>query len=371
MKKIENKKKKKKTLKEKLLIALLIVLLVIISIGGVAVGVIYHYIGKMNIVEDNSGKDIEYNIDKETIELVEGGDDDILTDVEDSPEEDIKALEDEIRENLENNAIDFLSDKDVYNILLIGTDARGVSERGRSDSMILVSINRRTRKVVMTSFLRDIYIAIPNVGTTRLNHSYAYGGADLLMRTLEQNFKFQIDKYVQVNFYSFVDAIDSVGGVDIDVTDAEVSYINSGLREINRLKGDPDNKWQLSKGGRYTLNGAQALSYARIRYIGTDFGRTERQRKVLEQLIQKIGDLSLIEKKELLDIILPEVTTNIQEDEMFSLVLNADKYMRYERVQCRVPADGTWWNLTVRGMAVLGMDFDRNIQYIRSNIYYD
>lgn len=372
IKKSPKKGKKKKTLKQKLMIALLVILLIIISLGGVAVGVIYHYIGKMNIVEDKQGNyEIDYDIDPEVIDAVHKDDDDVTTDADDSPKEDIEALENQIRENLENNASDFMNDKDVYNVLLIGTDARSAGERGRSDSMILVSINKRTRRVVMTSFLRDIYLAIPNVESTRLNHAYAYGGADLLMDTLEQNFRIQIDKYVQVNFFSFVDAIDSVGGVEIDVTDAEVSYINNGLREINRLKGNPENKYQISRSGKQTLNGAQALSYARIRYIGTDFGRTERQRKVLEQLIQKTGKLSLIEKKEMLDLILPEVTTNIQEDEMFSLILNADKYMRYERRQCRVPNDGTWWNLTIRGMAVLGMDFEKNIDYIRSNIYYD
>lgn len=347
--------KKKKTLKQKLMIALLVILLIIISLGGVAVGVIYHYIGKMNIVEDKQGNyEIDYDIDPEVIDAVHKDDDDVTTDADDSPKEDIEALEKQIRDNLENNASDFMNDKDVYNILLIGTDARSAGERGRSDSMILVSINKRTRRVVMTSFLRDIYLAIPNVESTRLNHAYAYGGADLLMDTLEQNFRIQIDKYVQVSFSSFIDVVDSVGGVEMDVTDGEAYYIDG-----------------ISKGGKYTLNGSQALAYSRIRYIGTDFGRTERQRKVLEQIIRKTGKLNLIEKKELLDLILPQLTTNIQEDELFSLILNADKYMRYERRQCRVPNDGTWWNLTIRGMAVLGMDFEKNIDYIRSNIYYD
>ncbi len=351
--------KKKMSKKKKALIIILIILLIVGAVIGAGLAVIYHYINKIHIVPEASSYEI--------LESIEPDDD--VTSEPDSPKEDIDAVEDAIKDNMENNAIDIMKDKDVLNVLLIGTDARDNSSRGRSDSMILVSINKKTEKVVMTSFLRDIYLSIPGVESTRLNHSYAYGGPDLLIDTLEQNFKIEINKYVQVNFFSFTTVVDSVGGVEINVTDDEVQYINSYLNEINSLEGRPANEGKLSQGGTYTLDGAQALAYSRIRYIGTDFARTDRQRTVLEKIIEKMKDMSITEMNDLLDTLLPNVTTNLQKDEIFSLILNSASYLGYDREQCRVPADNTWQNLTIRGMSVLGIDFDANIDYIRENIY--
>lgn len=373
--------KKAKKKKNKVRIILIIILIILIIVGIVAtigVGIIYHYIGKVNIVEETSSYEILDSI----------APDDDLTSEPDSPQEEIDKIEQSIKENVEKKpnkkknskhvytvvdgnetyTYDF-SDENVYNVLLIGTDARTNSDRGRSDSMILISINDTTEQVVMTSFLRDIYLYIPEVESTRLNHAYAYGGPELLLDTLETNFKIPIDKYVQVDFYSFVTVVDAVGGVDIDVTDDEVQYINSYLNEINNLEGRDQNADKLSSGGSYTLNGEQALAYSRIRYIGTDFGRTERQRTVLEQILRNMSSMGVSELKDLLDELLPNVTTNIQSDELFSLVFDSPSYLGYERIQCRVPADGTWWNLTIRGMAVLGIDFNANIRYLGQNIY--
>ena len=235
--------------------------------------------------------------------------------------------------------------------------------------MILVSINKNTKKIIMTSFLRDMYVAIPGFDNTRLNHSYAYGGPPLLMQTLEQNFKVKIDKYVMVNFFSFVKVIDSIGGIDIDVTDEEVSYVNLYLELVNSLEGRPYGTGNLTTGGKTHMDGCQALAYSRIRYLGTDFGRSERQRKVLEKVFEKAEGLSLSKLDDLLDVILPLTTTNIQESEIFNLLVHAPSYLKYERVQCRVPQDGTYNGLRVRRMAVLGVDFNANINYLRDNIY--
>lgn len=370
------KKAKKKTNKVRVILIILLVILVLAGIAAaVGTGIIYHYINKVNIVDETNSYEILDSIEP----------DDDLTSEPDSPQEEIDKIEQAIKENVEKDDTDSkhvynvadgdgtytydFNDENVYNVLLIGTDARNNSDRGRSDSMILVSINKTTEQVVMTSFLRDIYLYIPGVESTRLNHAYAYGGPDLLLDTLETNFKIPVDKYVQVDFYSFVTVVDAVGGVDIDVTDDEVEYVNKYLAEINRLEGRNENTDKLSSGGSYTLNGEQALAYSRIRYIGTDFGRTERQRTVLEEIFRNMSNMGVSELKALLDELLPNVTTNIQKDELFSLVLNSPSYLGYERIQCRVPADGTWWNLTIRGMAVLGIDFDSNIRYLGQNIY--
>lgn len=370
------KKAKKKTNKVRVILIILLVILVLAGIAAaVGTGIIYHYINKVNIVDETNSYEILDSIEP----------DDDLTSEPDSPQEEIDKIEQAIKENVEKDDTDSkhvytvadgdgtytydFNDENVYNVLLIGTDARNNSDRGRSDSMILVSINKTTEQIVMTSFLRDIYLYIPGVEYTRLNHAYAYGGPDLLLDTLETNFKIPVDKYVQVDFYSFVTVVDAVGGVDIDVTDDEVEYVNKYLAEINRLEGRNENTDKLSSGGSYTLNGEQALAYSRIRYIGTDFGRTERQRTVLEEIFRNMSNMGVSELKALLDELLPNVTTNIQKDELFSLVLNSPSYLGYERIQCRVPADGTWWNLTIRGMAVLGIDFDSNIRYLGQNIY--
>ncbi|MBO5449062.1 MAG: LCP family protein [Ruminococcus sp.] len=385
----KNQKPRKKTNKLRIFLIILLIILVLTGIAvAVGVGVIYHYIDKVNIVDETSKYEILDSIEP----------DDDITSEPDSPQEEIDKIDEQIKQNIENtdkkdnknssktevktndNETNYqveytetynydFDDPNVYNVLLIGTDARDKNSRGRSDSMILVSINRSTEKVIMTSFLRDIYLYIPNVSNTRLNHAYAYGGPDLLIETLESNFKVPIHNYVQVNFYSFIKVVDTVGGVDISVTDEEVKYLNQYLTGINNLEGNNANSYKLSGGGDYTLNGAQALAYSRIRYVGTDFGRTERQRTVLEQIISKMNDLSITELGDLLDEILPNVTTNIQRDEIFDLILDAPTLLGYERVQCRVPADNTWWNLTISGMAVLGIDFNTNIRYLGENIY--
>ena len=348
--------KNKMSVKKKLLITLLVIFIILAILAVTAFLIIHNYISKLNIVKDGS-----YKIIKDI------GEDDDLTDEPDSSQEEIDKLNSDIQNNIDSQGI--MSNKNVINILLIGTDSRADDTRGRSDSMILVSINKNTKKIIMTSFLRDMYVAIPGFDNTRLNHSYAYGGPPLLMQTLEQNFKVKIDKYVMVNFFSFVKVIDSIGGIDIDVTDEEVSYVNLYLELVNSLEGRPYGTGNLTTGGKTHMDGCQALAYSRIRYLGTDFGRSERQRKVLETVFEKAEGLSLSKLDDLLDVILPLTTTNIQESEIFNLLFHAPSYLKYERVQCRVPQDGTYNGLRVRRMAVLGVDFNANINYLRDNIY--
>ena len=344
--------------KKKLLIALLIVVILVVIACITAVAIIFHYIGKVE-VEDP----------KEAFPIVDSVVDDDLTSEPDSPPEVIEKANKKIDENLAKNATEIISDDNVINVLLIGTDSRSNDDRGRSDSMILVSLNKNTKQVIMTSFLRDIYCSIPDIEYTRLNHAYAYGGPDLLIRTLESNFKVRIDRYVRVNFYSFCDVVDAVGGVDIDVTDEELPYVNQYLGEINSLEGDPADKYQLTHSGQQTLNGRQALSYSRIRYIGTDFARTQRQRTVLESIVTKMKKLSLSELSDLLDVLLPQLATNMTQGEMFSFVVDSPVYLKYDVVQNRIPADGTWSFMTVRQMSVIDVNFDENIDHLRKTIY--
>lgn len=259
----------------------------------------------------------------------------------------------------------------VINVLLIGNDSRLAGDDGRSDAMILVSISDKTRTITMTSFLRDMYVEIPGHDGNRLNAAYAYGGAELLMETIELNFDIPIHRYALVNFQAFANLVDAVGGIDLDLTNDEVYWINAYLMEYNQLEGkdlatdflDP------SLSGNLHLNGPQALAFTRNRYIGTDFGRTERQRKVLSAVIKKLPGTVVTNGGELADGLFPNLTTNLKQGECFNLSLNAWKFLGYKMVQQCVPLEGTYSNADIRGMAVLQVDFDANKQFLKSTLY--
>lgn len=356
-----SKGKNKKSRKFKIILAAVItVLSIILLLCGAFVALAFHYIGKIDVVPHQE----EYSV------LDSIPDDDDLTSEPDSPKEVIDDADDKIKENIEKNATEIVYDENVYNVLLIGTDTRNNSERGRSDTMILVSINKESKEIYMTSFMRDSYVAIPGKYNNRINASYAFGGPELLMDTIEQNFKIKIDKYVRVNFFSFMEVIDAVGGVEITVSDDEVRVLNNYVTELNGLLGKDPDDGKLASGGTYNLNGKQALGYCRIRYVGNaDFQRTQRQRDVMKKIFEKAKKLSLSEMDDFLNILLPKITTNIQEGEIFGLLLNAPMYLGYDLKEMRVPADGTYSFMTVNRMSVLGIDFDKNIEMLRKNIY--
>lgn len=343
-------KKKKKLLKIILIILIVLVSLAIIGILA-AYLVFHHYYSKMNIDEGD-------NINYVTTEYVE---DDINPNATDSDAELIADVEEELRRNLEDKSTPIMFSEHVYNILLIGNDSRDRNTLGRSDSMIILSINEESHEIILTSIMRDCYVAIPGYGNNRINAAYAWGGPDLLIQTIEENFKIKIDTYIGVNFFTFKDAVDILGGVDVTVDDTEAQLINKGV-EGSKLMG----------GGTYRLNGDQALYYSRIRYYGNaDYQRTERQRTILNQMFKQVRGCSLSELNNLLNALLPEVTTNIKEGELITLLLDFySNYKDYDILQCRVPCDGTIQDLVINGAMVLGVDFQANINYMRENIYH-
>lgn len=259
----------------------------------------------------------------------------------------------------------------VINILLIGNDSRENGEDGRSDAMILVSISDKTKTVTMTSLLRDMYVEIPGYEGNRLNAAYSYGGPELLMQTIEQNFDIPVHRYALVNFQAFAGLVDAVGGVDLELTSEEVQYVNGYLVEYNMLENRPEGTDYLdtSLSGMIHLNGPQALAYTRNRYIGTDFGRTERQRKVLEAVMKKMPATLATNSSELIDELFPNLTTNLTQGECFNLSLNASKLLTYEQVQQAIPAEGTYSNATIRSMSVLEVDFEANKKILKETIY--
>ena len=262
-----------------------------------------------------------------------------------------------------------LRKESVINILLIGNDSRSEGEDGRSDAMILLSISDKTKKIHMTSLLRDMYVKIPGYDDNRLNAAYSYGGAELLMATIEANFDIEINRYVQVNFQAFAGVVDAVGGVDLELSNEEVKWVNAYLDEYNILEERTAGTDYLQENlqGMIHLNGPQALAYCRNRYIGNDFGRTERQRKVLNAMMER-APWVLLHLDEVTDVF-NNVSTNLTQSECLLLSGQLGKFLEYEIVQESIPLEDTYSNASIRGMAVLEVDFEVNNEYIRTQIY--
>ncbi len=279
-------------------------------------------------------------------------------------------LKDSSRSNPGDGLPPILQDKEVLNLLLIGTDNRRPGAQGLSDSMIILSIHQKEERITAVSLLRDIYLHIPDKDTdNRLNTAYAYGGARLLIKTIEENFRIKIDKYASVDFFSFVDLLDTIGGIQLNITKEELPYVNYYIKELNILQGKEKEMDFLMLPGVQMLNGRQVLGYARVRYVGTDFARTGRQRKILEQIYIKTKKLNIREITDLLDLLLPQVTTNLTEKEIISQLLSIPDYMNYKFDSFYIPQSGTYENARIRGMQVLDIDFKANVKELQKRLY--
>ena len=269
---------------------------------------------------------------------------------------------------------DVLHEDGVTNILLIGTDSRqGDITDTRSDAMMVLSVNRKKHRLVLTSFLRDSYVTVPGVGQTRLNEAFFHGGPALLVRTIEENYKIGIDYYLHADFFTFVDIIDAFGGVTIEVQQPELEYINGYIAEYDAIIGAPERDGFLPEPdgfGVRNLTGRQALGYSRIRYLGTDFGRTDRQRTVLQALLNKARHSSPLTIIRAAGIVLPQLMTDIPQLTLVRLMMGAPAYLFYDVVQGRCPAEGTWSNALMEGnQEVLAVDFGANLAYLKALIY--
>lgn len=245
----------------------------------------------------------------------------------------------------------------IVNILLIGQDRRPGQGRQRSDAMILCTINTEKKTLVMTSFLRDLYVQLPEYnGNTyynnRLNVNYVIGGMQMLNDCLKLNFGVDVDHNIEVDFSGFESIVDLMGGVDIELTEGEAWYVGQGARA-----------------GMNHLNGAQALTYSRIRAIGTDFGRTNRQRTVLNALLNKAKDLSLSELTDLANEIIPLITTDMTNTEIIKYVMDFFPILsELEVTTQRVPADEHYYSASIAGMSVLVPDYEAVIQMLKDTI---
>ncbi|MBQ7010799.1 MAG: LCP family protein [Clostridia bacterium] len=235
-----------------------------------------------------------------------------------------------------------INDKDLINILLIGQDAREGQGRQRSDSMILCSINTKTKEISLVSFLRDTYVTIPGgYSDNRINASYAFGGMPLLTKTIYTNFGVTIDGCFEVDFSQFEKIIDTIGGVEITVNAAEAEALKTfGITE-----------------GKNLMNGRKALEYSRLRSIDSDFQRTNRQRTVILAAFNKCKNLSLNELLDLVNVVLPSMTTNMTNNKIISIITSCFPMLSSAKISTHfIPDYDCFYAATIQGMQVLVPD---------------
>lgn len=310
------KKKRKKGTK-----AFVAIILVLLTVFLSAVAVANHYLNKINRVGD--------------VEPIPADQEDFETDVYDPSLEVIDPDSVDWNDGNYNGKDDHL-----INILLVGQDRRPGQGRQRSDSMILCSYNPKTNQLSMISFLRDLYVQIPGFSDNRLNAAYVFGGFPLLKETLNKNFGVTVDGCVEVDFNGFKSAINLIGGVDVELTAAEAKIVGDG-----------------ATAGVCHLDGDHALIYARIRKLDSDFGRTSRQRNVLNAVFRKIKNLGVGELLGLVDELLPIIATDMTNTQITSLAVKYAPVLAGLNIQTySVPPKGAYKNAMIRGMAVLVPD---------------
>lgn len=242
----------------------------------------------------------------------------------------------------------------VINIALFGIDAEegGV---GRSDSIIIATIDTTHKKLKLTSIMRDSYVTIEGHGDDKINHAYAFGGPQLAIKTLNENFDLNIDDFVAVNFTTLPKIIDMLGGVTIDITSEEVSHIPG-----------------IDTAGTYTLTGEQALAYSRIRYAsGGDYVRTDRQRAVLNCLFSKLSQLPISSYPQILSEVLPYLKTNMSSTEILSLSSKITSVISNGLIQSRFPKDDSSEGSMIDGIYYLTFNIEDTKKQIMDYIYND
>ena len=248
-------------------------------------------------------------------------------------------------------------DPDIVNILVLGLDSRAPGGNGRSDANLIVSINRKNKTIKLTSLLRDTLVPIEGHDSNRLNEACYLGGPGLAVNTVNSVYGMDIQRYVEVDFNALTDLVDGVDGVDIPLTSAEVTNLRSQGLEISQGAGAKH------------LNGKEALAYTRIRKIDNDFERTQRQRNVVEAALKKVRSLGVVKALDLMNDLLPQLTTNISMNEMVDLATQAIGTDGGELDQLSLPVKDGYTGKVYKGMSILSVDFEKNTKELYTFLY--
>lgn len=326
-----------------------VIVTVLILAGGVYAAFHYYY-HQMNIVPD----DMVVEEQEETFDEDEN--------IDNLKEVDPSTIQLDSASEVEKNS-------SVINILICGEEAIN-DNRGRTDSIMIATINQVDNKLRLTSIMRDTYVKIPGFSDNKINAAYHNGGMKTLVATIKQNFGIEVDGYVLVNFDSFQAVIDAIGGIDIELSAEEASY-------LNRTNYISDYSNHNLVAGVNHMNGNQALGYARVRYVSKDgnygdFARTLRHRTVMTAIFDKMMEKSTLELVAMIPDILPLVTTNIKKAEMVEY-LTAGVKVRDKNPELKtlnVPIAGCYKITRVRSMSVvLASPLDANVKKMQKFIY--
>ena len=260
---------------------------------------------------------------------------------------------------------------DITNIAFFGLDARKKGENTRSDVIMVLSIDRKNNKIKVSSIMRDLYVDIPGKGKNKINAAYAFGGAPLAVKTLNTLFDLNIRSYVTVDFFGMEKLIDKIGGVDVNIKESEIKSLNDCLAELNILNGDEADYNLIKEPGVKRLTGRQAVAYSRIRYAGNaDYERTERQRKVLNDIYKKVKAQGITKLTGTLSEILPYVETSLSNNEIIGLAFDVIKINSENLDEYRIPVDGCYKPETLtNGMQVLIPNIPLNKAKLHEFIY--
>ena len=339
------KKKTKRTVKGILVLGLVLLLLLAGAVG-------FYWI-KLDKLQFSDGK----------IEPDSSFDDhaDVTLEEQSRMDEAVSGLEEQ---EVISAAGDVYADSDYINILLIGTDERTetFSDNARGDSCMILTIGKKDGSVKLASLDRGMGVPILE-GRYQgqydwLTHTFRYGGADLMMREVRECFKVDVNRYIRVNFATFTQGIESLGGIDITLTEAEAAYVNKVTARSNYTAG------------QNFLDGKAALAYARCRKIDSDWHRVERQRNVIQAALNKTRDLSITELNDLLNRVLPLVQTNLSKLEITELLLLAPKCRGASIRQITIPVAGSYGGMKgLGGRSLFAVDFETNARVLREFMY--
>lgn len=338
------------------------ILTVFVIFAAVAIGFVN---SKLELLTENDDDvTYQYNTGQEEISQTTYEEEDII----DMDSVDSASSVNEYLYQWSNNNGELYRSDNVINVLLLGLDsADALEEGGRSDSMILVSLNKETQKINMISFFRDSWTYMNIGGQDRYNKtnaSYFYSGPSGLIDTIEKNYKIDIDYYVAVDFSSFVDIINALGGLTVEVQEYEANYINRTTR------------YNIAHGPAVTLNGEEALVFARIRKSDSDsdVSRTRRQRMVITSLIQSAKGASLSQLNDAVDVLFTHVKTDLNKMQIVSYAAQAlaNGWVNYEIIQHSFLSESdVFRGGNINGSSVVFIDYPLAAQKVQLAVYGD